>query len=40
VTTIVNTVTDPSGIVLGPDGSLYVSANSTATNGQILRLQP
>jgi hypothetical protein len=33
-------VPDPSGIVLGPDGYLYVSQNSTSTDGQVVRLLP
>ncbi|MDQ1454577.1 MAG: hypothetical protein QOH28_197 [Actinomycetota bacterium] len=39
-TTIVAAISDPSGIVVGPDGFVYVSANSSTTNGQIMRLQP
>jgi hypothetical protein len=38
--TIINALPDPSGIVLGADGYLYVSANSSTTNGQIMRFQP
>jgi hypothetical protein len=33
-------VPDPSGIVIGPDGNLYVSQNSTSTDGQVVRLSP
>jgi hypothetical protein len=33
-------VDDPSGIVMGPDGNLYVSQNSTSTDGQVVRLSP
>jgi hypothetical protein len=36
--TMIAHVPDPSGIVVGPDGSLYVSVNSTTTNGQIMRI--
>jgi hypothetical protein len=36
--TMIAQVPDPSGIVVGPDGSLYVSANSSTTNGQIMRI--
>jgi hypothetical protein len=39
-TTKIGDVPDPSGIVLGPDGYLYVSQNSTQTNGQVVRLHP
>jgi hypothetical protein len=39
-TTVVGAVRGPSGIVLGPDGYLYVSANSGTTNGQVMRLLP
>jgi hypothetical protein len=33
-------VPDPSGITLGPDGYLYVSQNSTSTDGQVVRVLP
>jgi len=36
--TMIAQIPDPSGIVVGPDGSLYVSANSSTTNGQIMRI--
>jgi hypothetical protein len=31
-------IPDPSGIVVGPGNMLYVSANSSTTNGQIMRI--
>jgi len=40
-TTLVGVVADPSGIVLGPNGYLYVSQNSTSNGGgQVVRLLP
>jgi hypothetical protein len=36
--TMIAPITDPSGMVVGPDGSLYVSANSSTTDGQIMRI--
>jgi hypothetical protein len=38
--TLLAAVPDPSGIALGPDGNLYVSQNSTSTDGQVVRLLP
>jgi hypothetical protein len=38
--TLLAAVPDPSGITLGPDGYLYVSQNSTSTDGQVVRLLP
>lgn len=38
--TMVASVNDPSGIVFGPDGYLYVSADSTSTNGEVVRIAP
>lgn len=38
--TLLAGVPDPSGITLGPDGNLYVSQNSTSTDGQVVRLLP
>jgi hypothetical protein len=38
--TLLANVPDPSGITLGPDGNLYVSQNSTSTDGQVVRLSP
>jgi photosystem II stability/assembly factor-like uncharacterized protein len=38
--TLVAAVPDPSGIAIGPDGALYVSQNSTSTDGQVVRLVP
>jgi hypothetical protein len=39
-TTALAAVPSPSGIVMGPDGYLYVSQNSTSTDGQVVRLLP
>jgi hypothetical protein len=38
--TLLAAVPDPSGITIGPDGNLYVSQNSTSTDGQVVRLLP
>jgi ligand-binding sensor domain-containing protein len=39
-TLVSDAVPDPSGIAVGPNGFLYVSQNSTSTNGQVVRLHP
>jgi hypothetical protein len=38
--TLLAAVPDPSGITMGPDGNLYISQNSTSTDGQVVRLLP
>lgn len=40
-TTLVNTLTQPTGLVVGPDGAVYVSNRGiTAGGGEVIRIQP